>query len=241
MYASAHESKGPVTAVLFVFSLMDAKRPSFLLFRARVAELHVGHGSERVAARDLQKSVLLASERHWVQVPGPLMQGFKGALDAGFEDGRLMGGSILVSSVGASAANTAQRHVVPSWQKPHGSEAAVAVSDVDDADVVRAGGRVVAAWVVKSISIPLSSGLTSFRSCRDFLLSVAGDGERGRLRDGLGASSPVSMMLRAFSTHSQRVSILQFPQPNAGSLCSIVNRGFSVSGDTVAVFESDFK
>lgn len=226
-------------AVLFDLSLMDAKWLSLLLCRARVAELGVGHGSERVAARDLQKSVLFASEQHWAQVPGPLMQGFWEALGAGFEDGRLMGGSMLMSAVGSSAANTAQTHGEPSWQKPHGSGAVVAVSDIDDADVVRAGGRVVAAWVVKSISIPLSSSSTSFRSCRDLLLSVVGDGERGRLRDVLGASSPVSMMLRAFSTHSQRVSILQFPQPNAGSLCSIAVICISMPGDTVATFGLD--
>lgn len=216
---------------------MDAKRLSFLLLRARVAELGIGLGSERVAARDLQKSVLFASEQHWAQVPGPLMQGFWGALDAGFEDGRLVGGSMLVFSVGSSAANTAQTHGEPSWQKPHGSVAAVAVSDVDIVDV-RAGGCVVAAWVVKSISISSSSGLESFR---DLLLPVTGDGERGRLSDVLGASSPVSMMLRAFSTHSQRVSILQFPQPNAGSLCSIAVRCISLLGDTVAIFGSDLR
>jgi len=227
-----------VTAVLFDLSLMDAKRLSFLLLRARVAELGIGHGSERVAARDLQKSVLFASEQHWAQVPGPLMQGFGGALDAGSEDGRLVGGSMLVFSVGSSAANTAQTHGEPSWQKPHGSVAAVAVSDVEIVDV-RAGGCVVAAWVVKSISISSSSGFKSFPSCRDLLLSVVGDGERGRLRDVLGASSPVSMMLRAFSTHSQRVSILQFPQPNAASLCSIAARCISVPGDTIATFGLD--
>lgn len=124
--------------------LLDAKSLSFFLFRARVAELVVGHGSERVAARDLQKSVLFALEQHWAQVPGPLMQRFWGAFDAGFGDGRLMGGSILVSAVGSSAANTAQTHNEPSWQKPHGSVAADAVSDVDNADV-RVGGCVVGA------------------------------------------------------------------------------------------------
>lgn len=226
-----------MTAVLFDLSLLDAKRLSFFLFWARVAEVGVGHGSERVAARDLQKSVLFASEQHWAQVPGPLMQGFWGAFDAGFEDGTLMGDSTVVSAVGSSAANTAQTHSEPSWQKPHGSVAAVAVSDVDNADV-RAGGCVVAACVVKSISIPSSSGLESFR---DLLLSVFGDGERGRLRDVLEASSPVSMMLRAFSTHSQRVSILQFPQPNAASLCSIAVRYVTVPGDAVAIFELDFE
>lgn len=205
---------------------------------ARVAELGVGHGSERVAARDLQKRVLFASEQHWAQLPGPLMQGFWGAFDTGFEDGRLMGGSMLVSPVGSSAASTAQTHGEPSWQKPQGSVAAVAVSDVDDADV-RAGGYEVVVWVVKSISIPSSSGSILFRSCRDLLLFVVGDGERNRLSDELVASSPASMMLRAFSTHSQRVSILQFPQPNAGSSCSVAARCNSVSDDTVAIFGLD--
>lgn len=90
--------------------------------------------------------------------------------------------------------------------------------------------------MVKSISIPSSSGLESLR---DLLLSVVGDGERGRLSDLLGASSPVSMMLRAFSTHSQRVSILQFPQPNAASLCSIAVRYVTLPGDAVAIFGLD--
>lgn len=35
-------------------------------------------GFERVAARDLQKSVLLGLARHLSQVPGPLTQGFEG-------------------------------------------------------------------------------------------------------------------------------------------------------------------
>lgn len=38
---------------------------------------------EREAARDLQKSVLLGSARHWAHVPGPEAQGFAGAVALG--------------------------------------------------------------------------------------------------------------------------------------------------------------
>ena len=115
-----------------------------------------------VAARDLQNRVLVGLERHWVQVPGPLMQGFEvlilvvagsggvGKVDAGAFEARS----------GRSLASSAQRQVVPSEQKPQGSGSAVAVMDKVEAEVVRVGGRRVENCAVKSIS-ELVSGFDS--------------------------------------------------------------------------------
>lgn len=108
-----------------------------------------------MAASDLQKSVLVELERHCVQVPGPLMQGFDvpglyvaisggvGKVDAG----------VLRARSGRSLANSAQRQVVLSEQKPQGSGSAVAaMEDEFDAEVVKVEGRLVEKWDVKSIS-----------------------------------------------------------------------------------------
>ena len=73
-----------------------------------------------VAARDLQKSVLVELERHCVQVPGPLMQEFE-VLDlvVAFSGGvgNVDAGGLSARS-GRSLANSAQRQVVLSEQKP---------------------------------------------------------------------------------------------------------------------------
>ena len=107
-----------------------------------------------VAARDLQKRVLVGLERHWVQVPGPLMQGSKVLLlvvaDSGGV-GKLDSGGLRARS-GRSLASSAQRQVVPSEQKPQGSGSAVAaMEDEVETEAVKVGG-----WrencAVKSIS-----------------------------------------------------------------------------------------
>ena len=72
--------------------------------------------------------------------------------------GRSLGGLLLLSSVpGVSAASSAQRHAVPSLQKPHESITALegtgARIEDDELEVVNGGGRLL---VVKSISV--SSG-----------------------------------------------------------------------------------
>lgn len=116
-----------------------------------------------VTARDLQKSVLVGLERHWVQVPGPLMQGFEVlvllvAVSGGV--GKVDAGDLRARS-GRSLASSAQRQVVPSEQKPQGSgSTAAAMEDEVEAEVVRFGGRRVENCAVKSIS-ELVSGFDS--------------------------------------------------------------------------------
>lgn len=115
------------------------------------------------AARDLQKSVLIGLERHWVQLPGPLIQGFEEVAlvvaDSGGV-GKVDAGSVRARS-GRSLASSAQRQVVPSEQKPQESGSAVAaVEDAVEPEVVRAGGRRVENCAVKSIS-ELVSGFDS--------------------------------------------------------------------------------
>ena len=108
-----------------------------------------------VAARDLQKSVLVELERHCVQVPGPLMQEFEVpglvvAISGGV--GKVDAGGLSALS-GRSLANSAQRQVVLSEQKPQGSGSAVAaMEDEFEAEAARIGGRRVENWDVKSIS-----------------------------------------------------------------------------------------
>ena len=101
----------------------------------------------RVAARDLQKRVLVGFERHCAQVPGPLMQGFEvfTVVIAGSGGvGNVDAGGLRARS-GRSLASSAQRQVVPSEQKPHGSGIAVAVMDEEvKAEVVSVRGRRVA-------------------------------------------------------------------------------------------------
>lgn len=125
---------------------------------------------ERLAATDLQKRVLIGSERHWEQVPGPLAQGSVGSLLS--EGCRDRGDLLLWYWRAPSLATSAQIHGVPSEQKPHGSGGAIAgmVDDAVEVDVVRVGGgRVMANCDVKSISF---RELSSF-SCRTRLLSPA--------------------------------------------------------------------
>ena len=112
-----------------------------------------------VAARDLQKSVLVGLERHWVQLPGPLMQGFEGlelAVAGSGGVGKVDAG-ILTARSGVSLASSAQRQVVPSEQNPHGSGSAVAaVVEEVEMELVRVGGCRVENWAVKSISVLVS-------------------------------------------------------------------------------------
>ena len=112
-----------------------------------------------VAARDLQKSVLVGLERHWVQLPGPLMQGFEVLMFVVANSGgvgRVDAGG-LRARFGRSLANSAQRQVVPSEQKPQGSGGAVAaIEDEIEAELVKVGGCRLENCAVKSISEPLS-------------------------------------------------------------------------------------
>lgn len=108
-----------------------------------------------LAASDLQKSVLVGLERHCVQVPGPLMQGFDvsgsvAAISGGV--GKVDAGVLRARSRG-SLANSAQRQFVLSEQKPQGSGSAVAAMEEEfEAEVVKVGGRLLENWDVKSIS-----------------------------------------------------------------------------------------
>ena len=173
-----------------------------------------------VAASDLQKSVLVELERHCVQVPGPLMQEFEvsglvvaisggvGKVDAG----------VLSARSGRSLANSAQRQVVLSEQKPQGSGSAVAtMEDEFETEVVRVVGRRVENWDVKSIS-KLVSG---FDSCRR-LLSVWAWGECGRLNVGASGSAATLSIVNASSMHWHLVSALQLPHPMVLSSVTVV-------------------
>ena len=98
-----------------------------------------------------------------MQVPGPLMQGFEVPMlviaDSGGVGKVDVGG--LKTRSGRSLASSAQRQVVPSEQKPHGSGSAVAaMEDEVETEVVRIGGCRVENCAVKSIS-ELVSGFDS--------------------------------------------------------------------------------
>lgn len=117
---------------------------------------------ERLAATDLQKSVLVGLEMHCAHVPGPLAQGLEvvGPLviccleETGRDDGGLASWCRKLSFD-----ISAQMQGVPSEQKPQGSGGAVAGIDEDavEDEVVRVGGRRVENWAVKSISVLLLS------------------------------------------------------------------------------------
>ena len=80
------------------------------------------------------------------------MQAFEEAVADSGGVGKVDAGALRARS-GRSLANSAQRQVVPSEQKPQGSGSAVAaVEDAVEAEVVRTGGRRVENCAVKSIS-----------------------------------------------------------------------------------------
>lgn len=152
-----------------------------------------------VAARDLQKSVLVGLDRHWVQVPGPLMQGFEEftlvVADSGGV-GKVDAGGLRARS-GRVLASSAQRQVVPFEQKPQGSGSAVAIMEEEDEfEVERVGGRRVENCAVKSIS-ELVSGFDSWRR----LLSVWDWGECGRLNVWTSGSAAPLSIWNASSMH----------------------------------------
>lgn len=108
-----------------------------------------------VVARDLQKSVLVGLDRHWAQVPGPLIHGFEVlglvVADSG-SIGKVVAGGLTARS-GRSFASSAQRQVVSSEQKPQGSGIPVAATEDEvEAEVARVGGRREENCAVKSIS-----------------------------------------------------------------------------------------
>ena len=132
MKASAQVSVGSV--VLFV-SVCVGVGDSFGLLESGAREV-------RLAATDLQKSVLLGSERHCLHVPGPFMQG--SVFLAPFVDfwvgvGREGGGGLKSSEKALSLAISAQRQAVPSSQKPQGSGGATAGMEIVEAEVESVG------------------------------------------------------------------------------------------------------
>ena len=185
-----------------------------------------------MAARDLQKSVLVGLERHWEQVPGPLMQGFEVLVLVVIANsggvGKVDAGGLRERS-GRSLDSSAQRQVVPSEQKPQGSGSAVAaMMDEVEAELVRTGGRRVENCAVKSIS-KLGSGFDS----RWRLFSESDWGECGRLNVGESGSATTPSILNASSMHSHLVSTLHLPQPTSLSSVAVISSGILEVGSAM--------
>ena len=152
MKASAQVSVGSVVPFVVSVCIADVGSDSFGL-------LGMGARGVRLAATDLQKSVLRGSERHCLHVPGPFMQGsvFEAPLVgfwAGVGSGA--GGGLKSLEKALSLAISAQRQAVPSSQKPQGSGGATAGMETVEAEVESVGLAGVANWYVKSISVLLS-------------------------------------------------------------------------------------
>jgi hypothetical protein len=183
----------------------------------------------REAARDLQKRVLFGSARHWVQVPGPVAQGFAVVVvvaEREVETSPSDGGGVkpcweswwgselvvwdeVVCWWPASAAIWAQMQGVPSEQKPQGS-CSPEWTETTSMEFVgsrwRGGGGRDANMAVKSISC------SSFGSVLKRFASIVLEGEWGRFSWGI-LPSAAFMMLKASSRHWQLVSAEQLPQP----------------------------
>ena len=155
--------------------------------------------------------MLVASERHWAHVPGPLMQEFVGSdelVDVEFSIFKLGRDSDFI----ASRAISAQMHGVPSWQNPQGSGFGAAVGrEVEEVAVVRSGGFLDEKRVVKSISLLWASWVASLWKR---LLSSSFGGECGRLLGASGLPTAMLLMSNACSMHSQRDPWLQLPHPS---------------------------
>lgn len=108
-------------------------------------------GRGRVAARDLQKSVLEEEDWHWAQVPGPLMQVFLVGDDWEIAGWVFWQGPCFLA---ASAAISAQMQGVPCVQNPQESSG-MAGAGIEEVDVVvvRVEGWCAGIRVVKSISV----------------------------------------------------------------------------------------
>ena len=101
-----------------------------------------GVADERLAATNLQKSVLFGFERHCSHVPGPFTQGSelaKPLANASLDLVNIGDGGLRSSDCGLSLDSSAQTQVPPFEQNPQGSGGVIAVTDDVEVLVVRAG------------------------------------------------------------------------------------------------------